>query len=144
MNIYFHLVVHSYYKQVKSIAPNVTETAPRQLSALSVVKPYTSLPTTPLTQYLLQVPTLPPIHHPPHKKLKNPDSNNRTDNLGSTVSWVETIWTQNAHMCSHLITYVLLYIEEPRRTSDLESVICKILWEPPTLNQALADQRGAR
>lgn len=143
MNIYFHLVVHSYYKQVKSIAPDITETVPRQLSALSVVKPYPSLSATPLTQYLLQVPTLPPIHYPPHKKLKKPDNDNRTEHFGSTVSWVETIWTQNTHMCSHLITCVLLYTEEPWRTSDLESVVFKsVVTKVVTLQTSAAQSTG--
>jgi hypothetical protein len=91
MNIYFHLVVHSYYKQVKSIAPDVSETVSRQPSALSVIKPYPSRPATPLAQYILQVPTLPSIRYPPQKKLSKLDKDNSTELFGSTVSWVEKI-----------------------------------------------------
>jgi hypothetical protein len=89
MNIYFHLVVHSYYKQVKSIAPDVSETVSRQPSALSFTKPDPSQPATPLAQYILQVPTLPSIHYPPQKRVSKLD--NSTERLGSTVSWVEKI-----------------------------------------------------
>jgi hypothetical protein len=94
MNIYFHLVVHSYYKQLKSIAPNTQETTtPRPDTALSVAKTYPSQPATPLTQYLLQVPNLPPIQYLPHKRLPKLGDAAGNEHFGSMVSWTEPDYT---------------------------------------------------
>ena len=78
-------MVQSYYKQQKGITPD----APKQVTVLSVARTYPSQPATPLTQYLIQVPKLPPIHYPPKKKLPKLSDMPGTEHFGSMVSWIE-------------------------------------------------------
>jgi hypothetical protein len=85
INIYFHLVVQSYYKQQKGVTPGES----KRVSAWSVTKIYPSQPATPLTQYLIQVPNLPPILFPPKKKLPKMSDAPGTEHFGSMVSWTE-------------------------------------------------------
>ena len=78
-------MVQSYYKQQKGVTPD----EPKQVSTLSVRKIYPSQPATPLTQYLIQVPNLPPILYPPRKKLPKMSNAPGTEHFGSMVSWIE-------------------------------------------------------
>jgi hypothetical protein len=78
-------VVQSYNKQQKGLTPG----GPKQASAWSVTKIYPSQPTTPLTQYLIQVPNLPPILYPPKHKLPKLNNAPGTEHFGSMVSWIE-------------------------------------------------------
>jgi len=82
-------VVQSYYKQQKSVTPD----EPNQVSAWSVTKIYPSQPATPLTQYLIQVPNLPPILYPPKQKLPKMSDVPGTEHFGSMVSWIEGEYT---------------------------------------------------
>jgi len=78
-------VVQSYYKQQKGVTPDEAG----QVSAWSVTKIYPSQPLTPLTQYLIQVPHLPPILYPPKQKLPKMSDVPGTEHFGSMVSWIE-------------------------------------------------------
>ena len=91
MNIYFHLVVHSYYKQLKSIAPSVPEISTPVPPTAQSEKLDISPLTTPLTQYLLQVPTLPPIQHPSKKHHPRLENGSGDDPFGSTVTYIHDI-----------------------------------------------------
>ncbi|XP_069681122.1 uncharacterized protein [Periplaneta americana] len=79
VNSYFHLVAHSYYKQLRAVSPIVSTS--RQSSVLSTkLDPAQRI--TPLTEYLLQVPSLSPYKKMPTAAGAIPGS----EHFGSVVS----------------------------------------------------------